>query len=142
MNKRKSMHEKIIDKIEGLRKRIEMGYPLPGGQKMIDQKAEKELLEIADWYNGDVSDISCSMIEKLIKAFEKCKELSFWDIDTKKELEKTINNLKEREDWFYYVSSYDLHDYPEEEQLKLIKSIKDANKKGIHIDIIKRIQTD
>ena len=136
------MHEKVIDKTEGLRNRIERGYPLPTGGKMVDQGAEKELLEIVYWYNGDVSDISWSIITKLIKAFEKCTKLSFWNLDTKEEVEKTINNLKEREDYFYHVSAYNLHDYSEEGKLKMIKSIKDANKKGINIAIFKKIQVD
>ena len=103
MNKDKSMHEKIIDKIEGLRYRIETGYPLPGGQKMVDQDAEKELLEIVDWYSKDVSSILFTDIKKLIEAFEECKKLSFWNPNTKEEIEKTINNLKKTKGFEDYL---------------------------------------
>ncbi len=98
MNKDRSMHEKIVDKIEGLKNRIETGHPLPGGQTMVDQDAEKKLLEIVDWYSGNVSAISFPDIKKLIEAFEECKKLSFWNLNTKEEIEKTINNLKKQEE--------------------------------------------
>lgn len=88
------MHEKIVDKIWELKNRIKTGHPLPGGQTMVDQDAEKKLLEIVDWYSGDVSKISSPDVKKLMEAFERCKKLNFWNLGTKKEIEKTIKNLK------------------------------------------------
>ena len=97
------MHEKIADKIGGLKRRIETGYPLPGGGKMVDQKAEKELLEIVDWYSNDISSISFPDIKKLIEAFEECKNLSFWNFETKKEIEKVIANLRKKKGFKDYL---------------------------------------
>lgn len=96
MNKSRSIHEKIVPKVEGLIRRIKEGYPLPGGAKMIDQDAEAELLEIIDWYSEDISGVASSDVKKLVEVFKKCKKLDFWNMGTEKRVEEVIDNLLQK----------------------------------------------
>jgi hypothetical protein len=88
------MHVKIRRKIAGLLKRIDTGLPLPGNQKMVDQDAEKKLLEIVDWYSGNIDGISAKDARLIATTLEQSLGTSFWYTDTEDTIKKVISNLE------------------------------------------------
>jgi len=91
---RENMHDGMVKKIEGLIHRIDTGYPLPGGNKMMDQDAEKELERIAKMYQKDLGYLPREVFDKLIGVFQKCLDLNFFWWEIKKEIKKAIKNLE------------------------------------------------
>ncbi len=94
MYKERSIHTKIGSKIGGLVKRIKTGIPV-GCNKMVDQDAEKKLLEIVDWYSGSLDGISAKDARLIATILEQSLGTIFWYTDTEAKIKKAISNLEQ-----------------------------------------------
>jgi hypothetical protein len=139
MNREESMHVKIRGKIAELAKRIRTGIPLPGNQKLVDQDAEGKLLEIVDWYSGNIDGISAADARLIATTLELSLGTNFWYADTEAKIKKAVSNLeklfveryKKKYKWELQDSSSNILgecDCPEDVAKLILEKLKDPNR--------------